>query len=191
MYPGTIFNWHDQSVIQTTGTVSLDNAPLFLTASSFDKGPEDLRVVRGQSFFDLYGNNPSFAKHGQPAIQAANIINAGGALLIKRLVANDATLANTILVATVTSNIVATPIPVDDTETDGKTYNELMTITDAEESSDVRYTTKSQTILSWSAVSVTGVKTLQEVYDYAVTLIELGELKDSAVNTDIVVPEGT
>lgn len=190
MYPGSIFNWHDQSVIQTTGTVSLDNAPLFLTASSFDKGPEDLRVVRGQSFFDLYGNNPSFEKHGQPAIQAANIINAGGSLLIKRLVAKDATLANTILVATVTSNILATPIPAEDTETEGKTYNELMGITDAEEQEGAtKYTTEGNTVLSWSAVSVTGVKTLQEVYDHALTLVELGKMKDSANDTDVIVPD--
>ncbi len=198
MYPGTIFNWHDQSVITTTGTVSLDNAPLFLTASSFDKGPEDLRVVRGQSFFDLYGNLPSFAKHGQPAIQAANIINAGGSLLIKRLVAADATLANTILVATVTSNIVATPIDPDDTTTEGKTKDEILNIfsnqivvgdgeeqnpteptddpvdptPDPEPEVETKYTVKINTKLSWSAVSVTGAKTINDVYEFATTLVE-------------------
>lgn len=108
MYPGTIVNWHDESYIRTDAIQSVDNTPLFLTASSFDKGPEDLRVVTGQEFYDLYGTNNTFKKHGQPAIQAANIINNGGALLVKRLVAADAMLANITFSASVkkTSNIV-------------------------------------------------------------------------------------
>ena len=196
MYPGTIFNWHDQSYIRTSNAVSIDNAPLFLTASSFDKGPEDLRVVRGQVFYDLYGKDISFKKHGQPAIQAANIINAGGSLLIKRLVANDATLANTILAMTITSNIVATPVPEGEDNPDAKLLSEIKemyastfevltgdgevdpsdvpTEDDPGESSEdtQKYTVDAKTVISWSAVSVTGVKTVQEVYDKAVELIE-------------------
>lgn len=117
MYPGTIVNWHDQSVITDTTVTTVDNSPLFLVGSSFDKGPEDLRVVSGTKFYDLYGTTMSFEKHGQPAIQAANIINGGGRLLIKRVVAADATLANTILVATVKTNIVATPSDDEDAKT--------------------------------------------------------------------------
>jgi hypothetical protein len=117
MYPGTIVNWHDQSVITDTTVSTVDNSPLFLVGSSFDKGPEDLRVVSGTKFYDLYGTTMSFEKHGQPAIQAANIINGGGRLLIKRVVAADATLANTILVATIKTNIVATPSDDEDAKT--------------------------------------------------------------------------
>ena len=41
MYPGTIFNWHDLSAIQTDADIaSLDNIPMFMAVSSFDRGPE-------------------------------------------------------------------------------------------------------------------------------------------------------
>lgn len=44
----------------------------------------------------------SFSKHGQSAIQAQKIIDNGGRLLAKRVVAEDSTLANIVLVANVT-----------------------------------------------------------------------------------------
>src|SRR5574344_2451000 len=102
MYPGTIINpWHDQSAISTRTIEQVDNIPLFAHVSSFDRGPEDLRIVSGQLFYDLYGSKMNFSKHGQPALQAANIIDGGGQLLIKRLVADNALLANVIFVASV------------------------------------------------------------------------------------------
>lgn len=77
-------------------------APLYLTASSFDKGPEELVTVKGSTFYKLFGSEMSFARHGQPAIQAANAINNGAALLIKRIVADDAALAHSVVVADIT-----------------------------------------------------------------------------------------
>lgn len=106
MYPGTIFNWHDQSGIQQKEVQTIDNSPLFLVVSSFDRGPEELNIV-STKFYDLYGSKMNFDKHGQPALQAANMIDNGARLLVKRLVADDATLANLIAVATVDNNIVA------------------------------------------------------------------------------------
>ena len=106
MYPGSKVNWFDESKITTGEAVSVDNKSLFLTASSFDRGPEDMIRVSGERFYKLFGNNISFKKHGQAAIQAANIINAGGELLIKRIVANDATLANIVFIATIASSSV-------------------------------------------------------------------------------------
>ena len=107
MYPGSKVNWYDQSAINTnTASTVVDNPALFLTASSFDKGPEKMIRVSGNAFYELFGSKISFKKHGQPAIQAANIINAGGELLIKRIVADDATLANIVFIATVASNAV-------------------------------------------------------------------------------------
>lgn len=125
MYPGTNINWYDQSAIQTPVVESVDNSPLYLHFSSFDRGPEDLRTVKGQQFYQLYGNKMNFDKHGQPAIQAARIIDAGGTLLIKRLVAKDATLANLVAVATVQSNITA--IKAEDGEEHGKSIEEILT----------------------------------------------------------------
>jgi hypothetical protein len=100
MYPGTIFNWIDQSWITEATPVVNDSAPLFMAVGSFDKGPEDFREVSGNDFFALYGQS-DFFKHGQNSIQMANIINNGGKLFVKRVVASDSKLANLIIVANV------------------------------------------------------------------------------------------
>ena len=52
MYPGTIFNWHDESVTKETVVENIDNSQLFMQVSSFNRGPEDLRVVSGKTFYD-------------------------------------------------------------------------------------------------------------------------------------------
>lgn len=93
MYPQTIFEIDDQSAVVS----SIPNDTIYLyemMVSSTSKGPEDMRYVAGDKFYKLYGSDISFAKHGQPLIQATNVIENGGGLLFKRLVAEDATLAN-------------------------------------------------------------------------------------------------
>lgn len=105
MRPGTIFNWIDQSGIQKVITES-PVMPLMLTAFSSDKGPEDIQIVYGEDFYKLYGYDISFARHGQPLLQAANIIDNGGQLMCKRVVAPDATLANAALIAKVTAKSI-------------------------------------------------------------------------------------
>lgn len=185
MYPGTIFNWYDQSYINTQSASEAEFAPLFLTASSFDKGPEDMRIVSGDNFYKLYGT-PSFTRHGQPAIQAARIIDAGGRLLIKRLVADDATLANIILVSTVKTEIIATP---DTTNSeDAKTLNQILgkdTSTDTE--ATTRYLTESKSTAKWTSVSVSGVKTYNEVVKEAEKLFVENELTASEPDASGVV----
>ncbi|MDD3121915.1 MAG: hypothetical protein PHC62_00200 [Candidatus Izemoplasmatales bacterium] len=100
MRPGTIFNWIDQSGIQRE-VPQATIMPTFLTAFSSDRGPEDINIISGEDFYKLYGYDISFAKHGQPLLQAANIIDNGGELMCKRVVAPDATLANIVIVAKV------------------------------------------------------------------------------------------
>lgn len=101
-YASTRFNWYDnsaipQNVIDTTSTDP--NIPLCLVCVASDKGPEQLRTVYGDAFYKLYGDNIQFSRYGQPLLQAARIIDAGGRLMIKRVVADDATLANAVIVA--------------------------------------------------------------------------------------------
>lgn len=105
-YPGTIDNWIDQSGITVQPTVEVSPRPIMLTAAAFDRGPEEIMQVYGDTFYKLFGYYIDFEKYGQAAIQAANIINNGGELLMKRVVAKDATLANIIIVANVTANRV-------------------------------------------------------------------------------------
>lgn len=131
MYPGSIFVWHDESGFKEPTPQITDNSPLFFTVSSFDKGPEDIREVRGKQFYNLYGTKMRFAANGQPAIQAANIIDHGGRLLVKRLVANDAKLANLVNVAQVVSKIHAIAATEDDVN--GKTLDEILTGAPGEE----------------------------------------------------------
>ena len=112
MYPGVIVEYNDQSDIPVTLPVTeVRNQPLFAAIFTADKGPEGWTRVSGEDFFNLYGNTISFARHGQPLLQAAMTINAGAELLCKRLVASDATLANLGIVVKledVTSKVQAT-----------------------------------------------------------------------------------
>lgn len=103
--PNVTVIWDDQSAIETISTAVEDtlDRPIVMLASSFDKGPEEWKKkVFGDDFEKLYGKSPSFKKHGQVAIQAANLINAGGYATIKRVVADDSKLANIGVVAYVT-----------------------------------------------------------------------------------------
>lgn len=96
LYPQTKIEWYDNSQI-TPLSFDTDNSPLFLCAFTSDKGPEDMREVSGVDFFNLYGNDISFARHGQALLQTAAAINSGARVLAKRFVASDAKLANTIV----------------------------------------------------------------------------------------------
>lgn len=103
MYPGSIFEFDDQSDIQSLPITNVRNMPLFGAIFTSDKGTEDWTRISGKDFFDVYGKSISFAKHGQPLLQAAISINAGAELLCKRLVADDATLANIAIYAKITT----------------------------------------------------------------------------------------
>ena len=107
MYAGTKFNWYDQSGIQeTVETSEIVNRPLFMTAITADKGTEELVRLYGDDFYKMYGRNLSFTKHGQPLLQAGRIIDQGAELLVKRVVAEDSTLSNIVIVANVSDTEV-------------------------------------------------------------------------------------
>lgn len=96
--PESTFEIVDTPVSKSTD-INAVNKPVFVCAFSSDKGYEKQRYVQGSDFFKIYGDKPSFVKHGQPLLQAARTINAGAKVLVKRIVADDAWLANTTLVA--------------------------------------------------------------------------------------------
>ena len=102
-YPATRFQLIDNSDINKIAVPEKDTAdrPIYFCVFSSDKGPEDYQnTVMGQEFYDLYGT-PSFARHGQPLIQASAAINSGARLFCKRVVAEDAKLANVAVYAIV------------------------------------------------------------------------------------------
>lgn len=166
--PGTIINWYDQSV--TTNVIE-DTVirPLFLQLFTSDKGPELLHTVHGDEFFKLYGTNPSFRRHGQPLLQAAEIIKAGGEVLCKRVVAQDATLANFVVVAKVSNESVqkfnsageALYIDADtgkETTESAGGLNERAMVNVAK--------------VKYDAISVAGAKTLKDVMDNAASYLK-------------------
>lgn len=100
MYPRTIFEIIDNSEIPAIPAAGIVQ-PLFMLAFSSEKGPESLRITKGNMFNKLYGDDISFVKHGQPLLQAALIAANGGTILAKRVVAENSTLANTAVIAKV------------------------------------------------------------------------------------------
>lgn len=102
MYPSTKFEIVDQSLITDIPQVEPVVKPMFMAAFTSDKGSEDYGVYEGDDFFKQFGTDIKFAKHGQPLLQAAMQAKAGARLYCKRIVADDATLGNLILAATVT-----------------------------------------------------------------------------------------
>ena len=158
--PGTDFEIQDNSGNTDIDIVDTAIKPLYLAVSSFDKGPERMMTVSGTDFYKLFGRDISFAKHGQPAIQAANSINAGAELLIKRLVAKDAELANLVIVAEITSN------EVNKTDADGnQIYIDADTqqeTTDSNGGANEAAKTK-QCVIKYDVKSISGAKTVDDV----------------------------
>lgn len=168
MRPGTIINWFDQSA-STNVIEETIIRPLYFQLFTSDKGPEGLHTVHGNEFFNLYGSTPSFKKHGQPLIQAAEIIKAGGELLCKRVVAENAALANLVVVAKVSSEEIqkvdaaGKPLYID--ATTGKET------TDSNGGQNERVMINTAKV-KYDAVSIKGVKTLNEVKTYAENLLK-------------------
>ena len=162
-YPGTIDNWYDQSGMSQSAPVEVAPRPLMLTAAAFDRGPEKITKVYGTDFYKLYGYFIDYDKYGQAAIQAANAIDNGAELMIKRVVAKDATLANIVVVAGVTTDRVqktdseGNPLYIDPNTqqetTDPGTGNDAVMINIAK--------------IKYQLNTITGKKTLAEVVEEA------------------------
>lgn len=165
-YPGTIFELIDQSQYDPIKIEEPIVKPLFMAAITSDKGPEDYRVVEGDKFFKLYGDKISFEKHGQPLLQAANTINAGGALFVKRVVDPNATLANLAILATLTK------VEEQKTNASGeliylaKDGTETIDSVDPIDSTPLEPVMVSKCKVTFSAQTVTSVKSPEEVIGF-------------------------
>lgn len=137
MYPGFIVNYEDQSDISTTLPITeVRNKPLFGAIFTADKGPEGWNRVSGEDFFKTYGKSISFDRHGQPLLQAAMTINAGAELFCKRLVAEDATLANIGIAVKIEDETVEKTID-DDVRTQVTTHNIIYKVYNSEEADTI------------------------------------------------------
>lgn len=101
--PGTKFIWDDQSDIESIVTSTADvDRPVFMSVFSADKGPEEIqKKCNYETFVSLYGDTPDFFRHGQALLQASEVAKEGGLLFAKRVVADDAKLANIGVIARV------------------------------------------------------------------------------------------
>lgn len=97
---GTKIILEDQSYIPSLNIAESIVRPIVFTAFTSDKGTEDYIKIEGSKFFDQYGQI-SFARHGQPLLQAANVINNGGIVYAKRVVDPTAKLANFCVIANI------------------------------------------------------------------------------------------
>lgn len=92
-YPSTNIEWVNNSAQSNVPPIgSIREKAIMMTVCSSDKGYEDFRIV-DSNYAKIYGK-VSFAKHGQPQIQAAAILDAGASIYNARIVAKDSTLAH-------------------------------------------------------------------------------------------------
>ena len=98
--PNVYITWDDQSTIPPIGyqeprpEANVDY-PIYMTTFTSDKGPEEWQfALEYPEFTQYYGKNASFYRHGQPLTQAHYAGSSKARLTCKRVVAEDATLAN-------------------------------------------------------------------------------------------------
>lgn len=177
--PGTFFEWEDLSGITTPEINTVANMPLFCSVFTSDKGKEGWQRLSGQDWFDMYAVNNvvNFDKHGQPLLQTAMAINAGAEMLCKRVVADDAYLANIAVVANVlTSETQKVNEAGEPLYTDAVSGEET---TVAEGNEPIM---ESKTVIKYSYLSAAGCATKAEVVEAIQESIETMTTDDGSTN---------
>lgn len=95
-YPKSKFEIIDQSQIQEIQSSTV-TGPIIIVMAGYtsDKGTEDWELLQGFDGFTDVKGPISFARHGQAQLIVAEVLRNGGAVLGKRMVSDDAALANT------------------------------------------------------------------------------------------------
>lgn len=101
-YPRSRFDIVDQTQVQEIVTaVSRNPVAVVMIPYTSDKGSEDWEMLYGLTDFTSRKGGINFTKHGLPQLLAAEVLRVGGYVFGKRMVANDATLANATIKARV------------------------------------------------------------------------------------------
>lgn len=96
---GTKINIIDMSEYPTEEEIiTPDSAPVILTCGPSAKGTEKMVSIKGKEYRTMFGD-PDFKRYGQASVQNQRMIDAGARLVHKRIVATDAELANTTIIA--------------------------------------------------------------------------------------------
>ena len=99
-YPKSRFEILNQTQVQNIDTRSVDkNIALYMQPYTSDKGTEDWELLTSLEDFTSTKGSMSFKKHGQAQLTVAQALRTGAYVLGKRLVSDDATLANTTVLA--------------------------------------------------------------------------------------------
>lgn len=107
-YPKTRFQLIDQTYIPELPVESVNNQAIIMVAYTSDKGSEAWEMIRGLSNFTKTKGGINYEKHGQAQLTIAEVLRSGGLIFGKRMVSDDATLANaTIRARVVQSNDVS------------------------------------------------------------------------------------
>lgn len=94
-YPRTRFQIIDQTSIPELPTNRVtSNVAIQMVAFTSDKGPEGWSMLNGLTNFTKAYGGISFEKHGQAQLTIAETLRAGGLIFGKRMVSDDAALAN-------------------------------------------------------------------------------------------------
>ena len=94
MYPHTEIELVDNSQYTEIPISQATSMPTAMSAFLSDRGTEDLTLLRGSAWFYMYGDNVNVEQYGQAKYQAAQVIQKGGRVYSKRIVAPDSLLAN-------------------------------------------------------------------------------------------------
>ena len=97
MYPHTEIELVDNSQYKEIPIAQSSSSPTAMAAFLSDRGTEDLTLYKGSSWFYMYGDDLNVEKYGQAKYQAAQVIQKGGRIYSKRIVAPDASLANLLI----------------------------------------------------------------------------------------------
>lgn len=99
-YPKSRFEIVNQSQIQTIETATVSNpTALYMAAYTSNKGTEDWELITTFDGFTKSKGGISFRRHGQAQLTVAQALKNGAYVFGKRLVSEDATLANTTVMA--------------------------------------------------------------------------------------------
>lgn len=99
-YPKSRFEIVNQTQIQSIETTTVSNpTALYLQPYTSNKGTEEWELLTGFEGFTKAKGGMSFQRHGQAQLTVAQALTSGAYVLGKRLVSEDATLANTTVVA--------------------------------------------------------------------------------------------
>lgn len=98
MYPHTEIEIVDNSQYKRITVAEPGaNTPVAMSAFLSDRGTEEVGMYRGAGFFNMFGANTDIERYGQAFFQACQVIQKGGRVYAKRIVAPDAQIANTVV----------------------------------------------------------------------------------------------